>query len=116
MDTSLFDDPTGVVALETMRNVHAGMTSDQVLASIGPPKLRVSPDSVDGPTAVFQSVGFTVFQFDADDNIDAVWIYVHDRRGKLKLNKLVTTHLGFRNGEMTGAWQEHKPFPTASGG
>jgi hypothetical protein len=116
MDISLFDDPTGLVALETMRNVRVGMTQDEVVAAIGQPKLRVSPDSVQGPTAVFQSIGFTVFRFDADDDIDAVWVYVHDRRGKLTLNKLISTHLGFRDGVMTGAWQEHKPFPASSGG
>lgn len=28
---------------------------------------------------------FTVFDFEADRDIDAVWIYAHDRRGKFKL-------------------------------
>jgi len=101
----------GVIPVETIRDLRVGMTEAEVLEIAGPPKLCQSPEATTGPTETFRELGFTIFDFAADRDLDAVWVYVHDRRGKFKLTKYVTTFVGFSNGVTTGAWQEVRDPP-----
>jgi len=101
----------GVLPVERMRDLQVGMSEAEVLEILGPPKWQQSPESCNGPTETFQRLGFTIFDFAADRDLDAVWVYVHDRRGKFKLTKYVTTYVGFRDGVATGGWQEVRDPP-----
>jgi hypothetical protein len=94
----------GSIPLERLRDIQEGMTPAEVETICGPPKERLKPGDVISPTEFWQSIGST-FQFDLDCQLEEVWVYQHDRRGKLQLNSCLRTFIGFRNGLVTGAWQ-----------
>lgn len=96
----------GIVPIEAMQPVAQGWTVDAVRAHLGSPLAIQSPKDDVGPTATFKSLGFTIFDFAADRDLDAVWVYKHDRRGKFRLKQLVLTYLGIRDGIVTGLWRE----------
>jgi hypothetical protein len=98
-------DGPGVIPVEKVRELKEGMREDEVLQVLGPPLLQQAPDACVGPTEVFRQLGFTMFEFTADSDLDVVWVYLHNRRGAFELTKRISTYVGFQNGRATGGWQ-----------
>lgn len=98
-------DQPGVIAVEKLREMRAGMNEAEVTEALGPPLIKQCSNECAGPTETFRRLGFTILDFEADRDIDSVWVYAHNRRGKFKLTKYITTYIGFRDGVATGSWQ-----------
>ncbi len=108
----------GVIPLERMQRVCEGMTKVHVLGLLGQPKFKKRPGIDTSPSALRQ-IG-SIFEFDVERDLSAVWIYVHDKRGTFDLTRLVVTFVGFRRttvlglslgpSVVSGVWQESQPF------
>ena len=100
-----------VVPVEQMRAVEHGMREEEVLRLVGEPSYRQTASEVAPPLETLQQLGIHLFDGAFGDDYDSLWVYAHDRRGKFKLEKLVLSFLGFKNGELVSSWQEtrHKP-------
>jgi hypothetical protein len=110
MDTDPAPDPSNRVAVDNVPLVEKGQPQSKVIEHLGQPAWVVTPEQVKGPTETMQEFGFTVFDFEADRDIEVVWIYAHDRRGKFKLTSPLFTYISFRKGLVAGAWKEsHAP-------
>ena len=106
----------GIIPLERVRGVTEGMDHEHVKSLCGPPKEILSPADLLSPTQFWQSLG-TSFDFAVDREIDQVWHYLHDRRGKLALAAPLHTYIGFRDGKVTGTWQvQEAAKPKETGG
>jgi len=95
----------GIVPVEALRPVAPGWTASELCERIGSPLEIRSQNSTAGPTELFQSFGFSIFDFEVDRDLDEVWIYKHDRRGKFLLTRPLFSFVGVRNGIVTGIWQ-----------
>src|SRR4051812_48688905 len=106
MQTDPTPDPSNRVPVDNVRLVEKGQPQAKVIELLGQPAWVMKPGQVKGPTETFQDLGFTVFDFEADRDIDAVWVYAHDRRGKFKLKWSLFTYISFRAGIVVGGWKE----------
>lgn len=106
--------PPGVVPVEQMRAVKHGMREEEVLQLVGEPTYRQTENEVTPPLTALQQLGIHIFDGAFGDDYDSLWVYAHDRRGRFKLEKLVLSFLGFKNGELVASWQETRHKPAAS--
>ena len=98
----------GVIPLEWARDLKEGMSAQAVRECVGPPVVVLRPDEIKTPSQVFEEIGST-FRFAADQDLEEIWEYVHDRRGRMTLVKRVTTRVGFRNGVVAALWRVVSP-------
>lgn len=99
----------GTIPVETLRPVVAGWTIDELRQCAGEPFQIQDAASTVGPTEFWRSVGFSIFDFDVDRDLDEVWVYRHDRRGKFELKVMLYSFVGIRAGHVTGIWQHQAP-------
>src|SRR5687768_14942163 len=96
----------GTIPVEKIQELREGMTEGEVRDILGPPKCIQSPDASQTPTEFFQALGLEIIDFAACRDLDAVWVYYHDRRKQFQLTRRIVSYVGFRNGRYTGHWQD----------
>ncbi len=100
--------PKGIVPVELMQPVDEGWTIEKLLEHLGPPFVIQRPDDASGPTDFFESLGAEAFDFEADRNLNEVWVYKHDRRGTFRLKGEILSFVGVRGGKVSGVWQRSR--------
>jgi hypothetical protein len=72
---------SGSILTDDVRRLRAGMTSEEIVATVGKPKAMVSVQKGSPPSAVFRELG-SQFAF-PDVEADVVWTYQHATRPRL---------------------------------
>ena len=96
----------GVISIESIQPIEKGWDKAEIEQLLGPPFAIQSPSEAAGPTQAFAELGFTLFDFTSDRDLDEVWVYKHDRRGKFKLKRPMFSFIGIKDGFSTGVWQQ----------